>query len=121
MAVQGGDGAGPNDEVHIRDIEATGASKEGVGRWVLLLGTALVILLLGAVALFGGLSQDTVEEEATVSGRIDSVEQDSGTDGVLLGDDGSESARDIGDQDGSTAAGETIPNAAQDDGSTTRE
>ena len=114
MAVQnGGDGAGPNDEVHIRDIEATGASKEGVGRWVLILSTALVILLLGGVALFGGLSQDTVEEEATVSGRIQSTEQGSSNDGVLLGDDGSGSGRDVDDQNTTGQTSETVPNAVE--------
>lgn len=107
--------ANPDEEVRIRDIEATGASKEGVGRWVLIFGTALVILLLGAVALFGGLSQDTVEEEATVSGRIDSVEQGTGAnnDGVLLGEGGS--ARDIDEDAGNVGAVSTIPNAASEE------
>lgn len=114
MAVQnGGQGAGPNDEVHIRDIEATGASKEGVGRWVLVIGTGIAILALLGTALMGGLSQDTIEEEATVSGKIQSTEQDSSNDGVLLGDDGSGSARDVDDQNTTGETSETVPNAAE--------
>lgn len=106
--------ANPDEEVHIRDTEATAASKEGVGRWVLIFGTALVILLLGAVALFGGLSQGDVEEEATVSGRIDSVEnEDADSDGVLLGDDGSTGEIEEGDYNDGPIS--TIPNPASDE------
>ena len=115
MAVQnGGDGAGPNDEVHIRDIEATGGSKEGVVRWVLVIGTGITILALLGTALIGGLSQDTIEEEATVSGKIQSTESDRGNDGVLLGDDGSGSARDVEDQRTTGTTSDAVPNAVEE-------
>ncbi len=104
--------AGPDEEIHIRDIEATGASKEGVGRWVLILSTVLVILLLGGVALWGGMSQGLVEEEATVSGKIQSVEGgNESNDGVLLGEDGS--ARDIGDNSTAGETLDTVPNTRE--------
>lgn len=100
--------ARPDEEIHIRDTEATAASKEGVGRWVLIFSTLIAIVLLGGVALFGGLSQGDVEEEATVSGRIDSVENDSGQDGVLLGEDSG--ARELGAEEQADTALDTIPN-----------
>lgn len=100
--------AAPNDEVHIRDTEATGASKEGVGRWVLIFSTLIAIILLGAVALFGGLSQGDVEEEATVSGRIQSVEDRDANDGVLLGEDAG--AADLAEEQVTDTPAEVIPN-----------
>ena len=102
--------ARPDEEIHIRDTEATGASKEGVGRWVLIFSTLIAIVLLGAVALFGGLSQGTVEEEATVSGKISSVEDDgSDNDGVLLGEE--RGAADLTPDDtAADTALDTIPN-----------
>lgn len=104
--------AAPEEEIHIRDTEATGASKEGVGRWVLIFGTLIAIALLGAVALFGGLSQGDVEEEATVSGKIQSVEQDSANDGVLLGDE--PGLPELPDETAIENPGETIPNERAD-------
>ena len=100
--------AGPDEEIHIRDTEATGASKENVGRWVLIFSTLIAIVLLGGVALFGGLSQGTVEEEATVSGKISSVEDDGDNDGVLLGEESG--AADLGADNTADTALDTIPN-----------
>ena len=81
--------AGPNDETHIDDIDATGASKEGVGRWVLLIGTLIGIVLLSAVWIIGAASQSDIEEEATVSGTIRADENDgSDTDGIVEPDGG---------------------------------
>jgi hypothetical protein len=64
------------DEVHVESTEATGASKEGVVRWVLIIGTLLAIVLLSAVWITGAAFQGDVEEEANVSQKIDSTERD---------------------------------------------
>lgn len=72
------------EEIHVDEIEASAGEKAGVGRYVLIFGTLIGIILLGGVALIGGLSQGDVEEEVTVSGRIQSTEGGSeSNDGVL--------------------------------------
>lgn len=70
--------AGPDDEVHIDDVSASGGSKENVGRWVLIIGTLVAIVLLSATWIIGAWTQGDVEEEATVSGQIASEEDDAG-------------------------------------------
>lgn len=60
------------DEVHASETEASGGSKEGVVRWVLIIGTLLAIGFLTVIWVTGAASQGDVEEEATVSGIIDS-------------------------------------------------
>lgn len=103
MAVQ-------DEEIVVRDTEARGASKEGVGRWVLIFGILIAVVLLAVVLMFGIGSQDTVEEEATVSGRIQSVDPTgSDNDGVLLGDD--RGAADLGATPNTASdPAETVPN-----------
>lgn len=64
------------DEVHVETTEASGGSKEGVVRWVLIFGTLLAIVLLSAIWMTGAAFQGDVEEEATVSGRIASEADD---------------------------------------------
>ena len=63
-----------NREVHIDETSASGGSKEGVVRWVLLGGFLLVIVLLSIIWITGALSQGDVESEATVSGTIDAMD-----------------------------------------------
>ncbi|NTZ42602.1 hypothetical protein G7A66_05785 [Altererythrobacter sp. SALINAS58] len=70
-----------NREVHINETEASGGSKEGVVRWVLLGGLLLVIVLLSIIWITGALSQGEVESEATVSGTIDAM--DAGEEGTV--------------------------------------
>ncbi len=78
-----------DDETHIRDLEATGASKEGVVRYVLIFGTLITILLLSAVWIIGAATQGPVEEEATVSGKISAQENDgSDTDSIVMPEGG---------------------------------
>lgn len=73
------------NEVHVTETEASGGSKEGVVRWVLLISLVAAIVLLSAIWMFGAATQGDVEEEATVSGAIDSASGDvgTGTDTVL--------------------------------------
>ena len=73
-----------NNEVHVSEVEASGGSKEGVGRWVLLIGTLLAVVLLSVVWIVPAMMQGDVEEEATVSGEIQSRESDGdGTDSIV--------------------------------------
>ena len=79
-----------NGHVHIDSQEASGGSKEGVVRWVLLGGLVLAVLLLSVVWIVPAMMQGDVEEEATVSGEIQSMEDgNEGTDSIVtdLGDD----------------------------------
>jgi len=73
------------NEVHVSETEASGGSKEGVVRWVLVVSLLAAVVLLSAIWIFGAATQGDVEEEATVSGTIDSASGDSGdsTDSVF--------------------------------------
>ncbi|WP_324828499.1 hypothetical protein [Qipengyuania zhejiangensis] len=72
------------NEIHIDEVEASGGSKEGVVRWVLAGGMLLAIILLSVTWIVPALMQDDVEEEATVSGEIRSMEDDgTGTDSII--------------------------------------
>ena len=83
------------DEIHVSDTEASGGSKEGVVRWVLLGGLVLAVILMSVVWIVPAMTQGDVEEEATVSGEIQSIEEEGdGTDSIVgvpgetnLGDD----------------------------------
>ena len=66
-------------EIHVSEEEASGGRKEGVVRWVLVIGTLLAIALLSVIWITGAATQGDVEEEATGSGTISSQE-DAGTD-----------------------------------------
>ena len=72
------------DEVHINTEEVSGGSKEGVVRWVLLGGLVLAVILLSVVWIIPAMMSGDVEEEATVSGEIRSMEDDGdGTDSII--------------------------------------
>lgn len=73
------------NEVHVSETEASGGSKEGVVRWVLIISMLAAIVLLSAIWMFGAATQGDVEEEATVSGEIESAADDEGdnTDSII--------------------------------------
>ena len=74
------------NEVHVSETEASGGSKEGVVRWVLIVSILLAIVLLSAIWIFGAATQGDVEEEATMSGSIESAtDEDEGnqTDSIV--------------------------------------
>jgi hypothetical protein len=59
------------DEVHTTETEASGGSKEGVVRWVLLIGTLLAIVFLTLIWTSGALIQDDgADSETSVTGRM---------------------------------------------------
>ena len=84
------------DEVHVSETEASGGSKEGVVRWVLAGGLLLAIILMSIVWIVPAMMQGDVEEEATVSGEISSMEEEGdSTDSIV----GVPSATDLGNDE----------------------
>ena len=78
------------EEVHVETTEASGGSKEGVVRWVLIVGTLLAIILLSVIWMTGAAFQGDVEEEATVSGQISSVEREGSSTDSIVGENADE-------------------------------
>ena len=91
------------DEIHVDDTEASGGSKEGVVRWVLAGGLLLALVLMSLVWIIPAMTQGDIEEEATVSGEIRSMEDGEDTDGIIEGDAGIS-------EDAEQEALDTIPN-----------
>ncbi|MDC0886265.1 hypothetical protein OAS19_00525 [Altererythrobacter sp.] len=77
-------------EIHVSETEASGGSKEGVVRWILIVGTLLAIVLLSIIWMTGALTQGDVEEEITVGAKMQAADDDEGknTDSILGVDDG---------------------------------
>ena len=58
------------EEVHVSETEASGGSKEGVVRWVLIAGTLLAIGLLTLIWTSGALFQDDgADSETSIDSR----------------------------------------------------
>ena len=74
-----------NGHVHIDEEDVSGGSKEGVVRWILLGGLVLAVLLLSIVWIIPAMTQGDVEEEATVSGEIRSMEDDGESTDSIVG------------------------------------
>lgn len=102
------------EEVHVETTEVSGGSKEGVVRWVLIIGTLLAIVFLSIIWITGAAFQGDVEEEGNVSGIIQSREASGeGTDSIVSDRRQFET---IGDEDGgeqSPAPEQTQSPAAQ--------
>jgi len=62
------------DELHTSSTEATGASREGVVRWVLIIGLFLAIALLSIIWMTGALTQDEGDRHQNVSREIGAQE-----------------------------------------------
>ena len=66
------------DEVHVSETEASGGSKEGVVRWVLIVGILLAIVFLTLIWTSGALMQDDgADSETSVDTRINAERGDS--------------------------------------------
>lgn len=66
------------DEIHVSEEEASGGSKEGVVRWVLIFGTLIAIVALSAIWIGGALStNDLNADNANVGAKI-AAEQELG-------------------------------------------
>ena len=103
-----------NGEVHIDETEVSGGSKEGVVRWVLVIGTLLAVVFLSIIWITGAATQGDVEEEATVSGQTQADTVDGvNTDSILVEDADEFGTPETGDTD--TGALDTIPNDVETD------
>ncbi len=59
------------DEIHTSSTEATGASREGVVRWVLIIGLLLVVVLLSVIWMGGAAMQgDGADSHPNVSRQM---------------------------------------------------
>lgn len=68
------------DEVHTSETEASGGSKEGVVRWVLIVGLVLAVAFLTLIWTTGALLQDDgADSETSVSNTI-AAQQDEAED-----------------------------------------
>ncbi|WP_427969271.1 hypothetical protein [Altererythrobacter sp.] len=47
------------DEIHINEVEVSGGSKEGVGRWVLGVGLLLAVIVLSLMWIIPALSNQS--------------------------------------------------------------
>ncbi|UVI40595.1 hypothetical protein [Qipengyuania spongiae] len=100
------------DRVEMSEVEASGGSKEGVVRWVLIIGTLLAIVLLSVIWIAGAATQGDAEEEATVSGAMEAQTDGEGTDSIL----GTETADEFSEgtaTDEGGAAGSVVEDAPQ--------
>lgn len=82
------------EQVHVSETEASGGSKEGVVRWVLVIGLLLAIGLLSIVWMTGAATQGDAEGEATVTGTIQARDDAGGTDSILGMDDDADTIED---------------------------
>ena len=71
------------EEIHIDTTEASGGSKEGVVRYILLIGTVLAIVALTIVWTTGAFTQDETESEISVSNKIANQEDGDSTDSIV--------------------------------------
>jgi hypothetical protein len=100
------------DEVHTSSTEATGASREGVVRWVLLIGTLLAIALLTIIWISGAFSQDEDDVHQNVGREIQAQQAESATDQgapvmPAVGESGSPSAASAPPSDGQATSSPT--------------
>lgn len=76
---------------HVETTEARAGSTSGTVRRVLILGTLLGIILLGAVWIFGAAGSNDETHEATASERVadtqDAAQEGDDTDGLVGMDD----------------------------------
>lgn len=67
------------NEVHVSEEEASGGSKEGVVRWVLIIGTLLAVIALSAIWIFGAATRDDpAADYASVDRKIEAQDDAAG-------------------------------------------
>lgn len=64
------------DEIHVDETEASGGSKEGVVRYVLVISLFLAIAFLSIIWITGALTQGDEEEQVNVSREMNAAERD---------------------------------------------
>ncbi len=76
-----------NGKIHIEGDHASAGEKTGVMRYVLAISLVLALVAMSAVWIIPAMFQGDVEEEATVSGAIQSTaEEGDGTDSIVIED-----------------------------------
>lgn len=100
------------DRVEMSEVEVNGGSKEGVVRWVLIIGTLLAIVLLSVIWIAGAATQGDAEEEATVSGAMEAQTDGGDTDSILGTETADEFSEDTATDEGG-AAGSVVEDAPQ--------
>lgn len=70
-------------KVHVDDTEASAGSKEGVVRWVLIIGTFLTIAALTLIWVTGAATQGSEDSEIDVSSQIAEEEAGNSTDSIV--------------------------------------
>lgn len=96
--------------VHLDGEQASGGRQEGVVRWILLGGLVLAIILLSVTWIVPAMMQGDVEEEATVSGEIQSMENDGSTTDSIVTDLGDDTDATATDQTAEEGGVETVEN-----------
>ena len=87
------------DEIHVSGTEASGGSKEGVVRWVLIIGLLLVVIAFAVIVFSGALSQPEGDSsEYNVSNEIAAQEN------AAAEDDGEPLTPAFGEDSGGTEA-----------------
>lgn len=71
------------DEIHVETDEVRGGESRGVMRWVLGISVLLAAALMTIIWITGALSQGDVEGQATVSGKMDAMEDGDSTDSIV--------------------------------------
>lgn len=72
-----------NEEIHVETDDVRGGESRGVMRWVLGIGVLLAAALMTIIWVTGALTQGPTESEATVSGKMDAMEDGDSTDSIV--------------------------------------
>ncbi len=96
------------DEIHVDETEASGGSKEGVVRYVLVIGLVLAIGFLTLIWVTGALTQGEDEEDVSVSRQI--ADEQSGNDTDSIVSDDADRIDGAAEEDRDTGATQTIEN-----------
>ncbi|MGX7952047.1 hypothetical protein ACWPM1_05710 [Tsuneonella sp. HG249] len=95
------------DEVHVNETEASAGSKEGVVRWVLIIGLLLVAILFAVIVMTGAFSQeDGPDSEYNVSNEM-AAQENAGQ-----RDEGEPIPPAFGESEGATPDANQSPDAA---------
>lgn len=81
--------------VHVSEEEASGGSKEGVVRWVLILGTVLAIAALSIIWITGAATNDGTAEEEFISQSREMQAEEAAQPDVLVPPGDMESQREV--------------------------
>ncbi|MEO1967119.1 MAG: hypothetical protein ABGW87_00215 [Sphingomonadaceae bacterium] len=70
--------------VHVSETEASAGSKEGVVRWVLIVGTVLAIILLSIVWISGSASKNGAVGDQSVSDKMQAQQSENEAADVMI-------------------------------------